>query len=159
MGVEALVDDDAVQLATAGTTSPAGVGGALVDRHDAGQARRGRRWAHLVVTVPVASLTQQRGGLSPQQTLEVRRRRLTERLVDDRFEQLLTMAEESFVEATGVAPPGQRLRGHRQLPVHDLPWSRSMAPSTDSGTGASGATMRSGSGPGSARTSVGGRCR
>jgi len=74
-------------------------------------------------------------------------------------EALLATVEESFVEATGVAPPGQRLRGHRQLPVHDLPWSRSMAPSTDSGTGASGATMRSGSGPGSARTSVGGRCR
>ena len=85
MGVEALVDDDAVQLATAGATAPSGVVGALVDRHGAGQARRGRRGSHLVVAVPVAPLAQQRGGLVPQRVLEVCRRRSAECLVDRCF--------------------------------------------------------------------------
>lgn len=103
MGVEALVDDDTVQLATAGAASPTGVGGALVDHHSTGQARRGRRWAHLVVTVPVASLAQHRGGRCHSDCIKVRRRRSAERLVDGRFEQLLTASEDSFVDASGVA--------------------------------------------------------
>jgi hypothetical protein len=39
--------------------------GHMVGRHGAGQAGCRRRWAHLVVPVPVAALAQQRGGLLP----------------------------------------------------------------------------------------------
>lgn len=117
MGIEALVYDDAVQVATAGTTAPSGVGGALVNRHGAGQTRRGRRGSHLVVAVPVAPLAQQRGDLFPQRVLEVCRRRPAERLVDRRFEQLRPAAENSLVDAAAVAPSGQRLRGRHQLLV------------------------------------------
>lgn len=66
MGVVALVDDDAVQLATAGATASTGMGGALLGRHGAGKAYRGRRGRDLVVAVPVAPLAQQRGGLLPR---------------------------------------------------------------------------------------------
>ena len=85
MGVVALVDDDAVQQATAGATASTGVGGALLGCHCAGQACRGRRGSDLVVAVPVAPLAQQRGGLVPQRVLEVCRRRSAECLVDRCF--------------------------------------------------------------------------
>ncbi|MEC9051391.1 MAG: hypothetical protein VX494_14795 [Actinomycetota bacterium] len=90
MGVEALVDDDAVQLATTGATAWTGVGGALLGRHGAGKACRGRRGSDMVVAVPVAPLAQQRGGLLPERVLEVRRRRSADRLVDGLLEQLVT---------------------------------------------------------------------
>jgi len=90
MGVVALVDDDAVQLATAGATASTGVGGALLGRNGARKACRGRRGGDLGVAVPVAPLAQQRGGLLPQRVLEVRRRRPADRLVDGLPEQLVT---------------------------------------------------------------------
>jgi len=120
VGVQSLVDDDAVQLAIARATAAVGVGEALVGRPGAGQDRFRRRWAHLVVTVPAAALTQQRGGLLPQGLLEVRRRRSAEGVVDGSSARLVTTAEEAFVDAAGVAPPGERLRGQRQLLVRDL---------------------------------------
>lgn len=62
-----------------------------------------------MVAVQVAPLAQHRGGLLPRRLLEVRRRRTSERLVDRRFEQLLTAAEDALVDAAVVAPRGQRL--------------------------------------------------
>ena len=50
MGVEALVDDDAVQLATAGATTSTGMGRALLGRNGAGKACRGWRGSDLVIS-------------------------------------------------------------------------------------------------------------
>jgi hypothetical protein len=72
MGIEALLDDDAVQLTTARTAAPERVFGAPVACHSAVQTVRCRGWTHLVVAVPVAPPAQERGGLLPQGALEVR---------------------------------------------------------------------------------------
>ncbi len=121
MGVVALVDDDAVQLATAGATTSTGVGGALLGHPGAGKARRGRRGSDLVVAVPVAPLAQHRGGSLPERVLEVRRRRSADRLVDGLREQLVTAGEDPLVDAAAVAPAGQCLGGRHQLLVHAGP--------------------------------------